>query len=451
MNRSIWRIALARKIWRGFCIAVVRAFYRRLEVQGLERLPPVGPVLLCANHVNALADALIIQTISPRLVHPLAKSGLFRNPLTRPVMALIQAVPVYRRQDAEDTGKNVDSFARVYDMLAQDAALLIFPEGQSHSDPHLHPFKTGAARMALGARETRGVTPALLPVGLNFTRKGKFRSSVFVEIGAPVSLEPFPGGTEETNVRGLTAALEQALAEVTINVEAWDELDLLRRIERFFAMRHGKYRKRTLAQRFRALKELIEAHRRLRRREPAQLETLREKLREFERICAHWRIRDYHLTVRYTPSVVTTFTLRTLVNVFVVLPLGFWGLLNSGLPFLLTALGGRWTARAEDQYDTAKMTLGLFLFLLFWGAQTTAVYWYLGLNTAVAYALSLPPGAAALVMLRYQRQTIWQNIRVFLLFLRKRDLRQYLEEKRREIETELARFVRLAKRRSRAR
>ncbi len=97
--------------WRLFCRGVVRVFYRRCEVDGLENVPREGPLLLCANHPSALVDAVIVQAVVPRMAHPLARAGLFRHPLLWPVLALIQAVPVYRRQDAGgDTSHNLDSF-----------------------------------------------------------------------------------------------------------------------------------------------------------------------------------------------------------------------------------------------------------------------------------------------------------------------------------------------------
>ncbi|MEE8435957.1 MAG: lysophospholipid acyltransferase family protein, partial [bacterium] len=199
-----------RGMYRAFCRLVTRVFYRRCEVFGLERLPRAGAVVLCGNHPNALVDAVILQSVSPRLLHPLARSGLFKNPLLRPLLAIMQAVPIYRRQDQTPAGgvatsgvatsgaatsgaatsgamgKNLDAFERCYDFLAAGEVLLIFPEGESHSDSLLRTFKTGAARIALGALARDGRPPLVLPVGLNFSEVGRFRSSVFVNFGEPV-------------------------------------------------------------------------------------------------------------------------------------------------------------------------------------------------------------------------------------------------------------------------
>ncbi|MDH3900491.1 MAG: 1-acyl-sn-glycerol-3-phosphate acyltransferase, partial [Gammaproteobacteria bacterium] len=85
--------------WKRFCRLVVRVFYRRFEVSGQASIPADTGLILCANHVNALVDAVVMQAASDRLVRPLARSGLFSNPVLRPLLRLIGAVPVYRRQD----------------------------------------------------------------------------------------------------------------------------------------------------------------------------------------------------------------------------------------------------------------------------------------------------------------------------------------------------------------
>lgn len=435
-----------QSLWRSFCQSVVKVFYRSCEVDGLELLPSSGPVLLCANHANALADAVIIQAIITRTVHPLARSGLFKNPFLRPILTLQQAVPIYRRSDANsDTARNVDSFARCYRMFEQGGLILIFPEGQSHSDPKLRTIKTGAARMTLATKETNGKAPLIIPMGLSFTHKGKFRSGVFVKFGHPIDTSKYHDSQNEDEVRQLTQDIQNALDEVTLNVDKWEDLDLLKRIERFFSMRHGKYRKRNLKQRFRALKELINAQQKLRLQAPTLVENLSRKMSQYERLCKRWGIRDYHTIVRYQPMLVTRFILRSLAIIFILLPLAAWGIVNSIIPFMLTRYLARLGSKGTDQYDTAKMVLGLLFYSLFWGGQIILIYQYLGAQSALLYSASLPPTAAAALTLRKERERIWENIRVFILFVRKKKLRRYMEARRKEIEKELAHFVRLVK------
>ncbi len=438
------------RIWRQFCILVMKVFYRHYEVAGLEHLQVDAPILLCANHANALADAVVLQAISTRLIHPMARSGLFKNPVLWPILKLIQAVPVYRRQDAgADTTKNHDSFARCYDLFDKKGVLLIFPEGQSHSDPSLRPLKTGAARVVLGASLDGRQVPLIVPVGLNFSDKGRFRSTVFIKFGAPVATEAFILGKEDNQVKGLTRAIYRGLDGVTLNVDSHEEMDFIKALERFFALRHGKYRQRSLELRFRALKKLAQAERRLTELYPEKMLEIKRRLQNFERMCRNWDIRDYHLTVKYRPTLVTRFVLRSLAIILLILPLGLWGILNSYAPFILTRWLATKVSKGVDQYDTAKMVIGLFLFVIFWTAQTVYVAGFFSEKVVLFYSLSLIPSASAAIMLRNERRRILENIRVFFLFIRKRKLRRYLEVRRHELEQELAHLVRLIKQSSR--
>lgn len=438
--------------WRLFCRAMVRVFYRRVEVGGVANLPAEGPLVVCANHASALADAVILQAASPRPLHPLARSGLFDNPLLRLALAAQGAVPIYRPQDAgPDPARNQASFERCFALLARGDALLVFPEGQSHSDPSLRPLKTGAARIALGAAG-RGQAPAILPVGLTFTEKGRFRSKVLVQFGAPLDAAPRAGEADEAAVRRLTAEIQGALAALTLNVDSSDDLELVRRLQRFFALRRGRHElRRSLAHRFRALQRLIEAHRRLRRAAPERVHALVRRLERFERLCRRYGVKDYELTVRYTPGVVARFAVRSALFLVVVLPLALWGMLNSAIPFQLTRHLSRRLSKGVDQYDSAKMLLGLGFFGFFWGTQTALVGWWRGVEPALLYLASIASTAMVALAVRHERQRIWENVRAFLLFFfrRRREMRAYLLARREEIELELARLARLAKQRER--
>lgn len=437
-------------------------FYRDFEVVGVENLPTDGPVLLCANHVNALVDALVVQAACPRPVHPLARSGLFRSPWLRPVLAAIQAVPVRRRRPEDavqgqgdgapggtDPGRNDATFERCFEFLGEGRVLLIFPEGQSHSDPTLRPLKTGAARLALGHLERRGSYPTIVPVGLTFTHKGRFRSRVLVQIGKPAEADPPKAGEEvRATVGRLTEAVTQGLYTVTLNVESWQDLALLEHIRAFAALRErrvGRKREKSLHHRFRALQTLVDTHRWLRLRMPEQVASLRAKLERFERLSDRYGVQDYHLSLRYRPLLVARFVLRSLTFLLIVAPIAAIGLLQSGPAYAAARVASRRSAKGRDQYDTASMVFGLFFFGLFWGAQLAFVFWRWGTVPALGYAAVLPLTAGIALWVGRERRRIAENVRVFFLFLRKQKIRDYLRQKRRELETELARLAKAAK------
>jgi 1-acyl-sn-glycerol-3-phosphate acyltransferase len=434
-------------IWKKFCHLVVKTFYSRFEVTGDEVIPDDKGIIFCVNHVNALIDAVVLQASSSKSIRPLARSGLFKNPILKPILNSIGAVPIYRRKtDNTDTSKNQDSFSKCYELLGQNQTLVIFPEGQSHSKSFVQEIKTGAARMALGALETNGVAPIVIPVGMTFTRKPRARSEVLVCYGKPIDLNVPPEMEEYDAVHLITDRVKAGIESVTLNTNSWKDMRLLTRLEKFFAFRHGKRRKSNQSQRFHALQRLIEAQRLLEEHEPDKVRSLISKLRMFERLCNVCGIKNYHLALQYRPLLLIIYTLRTLGVVLIGFPVALWGIINSYIPFKLTDFLSRTLSKDADQYDTARVLIGMATFGLFWGVQTHVIYRYFGINWALIYLVSLIASAAVALSLRGEYKRALGNLKVFILFMRKKDLRSYLESKRHELEVELAHMVRIAKR-----
>jgi glycerol-3-phosphate O-acyltransferase/dihydroxyacetone phosphate acyltransferase len=307
-------------------------------------------------------------------------------------------------------------------------------------------LKTGAARLALETIQVTGKEPAVIPVGLTFPEKGQFRSAALVQFGRPVDLNLPAGEGDEQSVIELTERIRGGIEALTLNAESWDEVNLITRVERFFAFRHGKYRRRNLQQRLRAQQRLIDAQRLLREYEPDRVRALIIQLKQFEKICSYCGVKDYQLEIEYRPTLIVLYLMRVVWMLLVVFPVVIWGVFNGYLPYQLTKRLSRRFARGTNQYDTTKMVLGLILFTAFWLVQSYLVYHFFGLMWMLGYILTLIVSSLVALMVRGEMRRIRENVRVFLLFLRRRELKSYLRQKRQELEKELARMVRIANR-----
>jgi 1-acyl-sn-glycerol-3-phosphate acyltransferase len=86
-------------------------FYRRVEVVGMEHIPASGPIILAANHQNALVDPMLLLAAVPRRLVPVAKAPLFAHPLIGPFLRLVKTIPVHRPQDeGSDPARNREMF-----------------------------------------------------------------------------------------------------------------------------------------------------------------------------------------------------------------------------------------------------------------------------------------------------------------------------------------------------
>ncbi len=230
-----------------FVRLLARAFFRRVDVEGLENVPETGGVIVVSWHPNGLIDPGLIVAVMPRPVIFGARHGLFRWPLLGWMMRAAGVVPIYRATD-KGTGTSEERRAanrHSLDVLAAKVAgggvSCLFPEGDSHDAPHLLSLKTGAARFYYQARQQQEPgqpAPQILPVGLHYDDKQRFRSSALVSIHPPLQLpDPLdltPAADEPEQVardrcRALTDEIDRVLREVVHATESWDMHHIMHR------------------------------------------------------------------------------------------------------------------------------------------------------------------------------------------------------------------------------
>jgi 1-acyl-sn-glycerol-3-phosphate acyltransferase len=196
-------------------------FYSSITVTGRDHLPAAGPVIIAASHHNALVDALVAVWVTPRRLTLTAKATLMDHRFLAWLLSLVGVVPLRRASDekrkpsatAVDTTRNAAAFERIQDVLETGGAVLIFPEGRSHSEPSLAPLKTGAARIAIEARDRHGLSSlAIVPLGLNFEDKGNPGTALLAEFGEPIRMDE----QGSIAVEALTDAVFTRLAAVSL-------------------------------------------------------------------------------------------------------------------------------------------------------------------------------------------------------------------------------------------
>lgn len=394
----------------------VRCFYR-LRVNAPHPIPS-GPVMFVGNHPNALVDPALVFVITPRHVTFLAKAPLFRMPVIGWLLKGMGGLPVYRKQDdPSQMGKNTGTLEAASAALTRGGAITLFPEGRSHSEPALGEMKTGAARIALSA----GVKVSIVPVGLTYAEKHRFRSEVRIEIGEPLVVEPPPtDGASPEVVRALTARIGEALRRVTLNLAAWGDLPILQTGEAFLALARGD--RAGDPERLRRFAKGLEI---LRAEQPDRVERVRQEVVALRRHLELLRVRPEDLPVRYHPLVVIRFGVRNLFALAVGLPLFICGVVCFGLPALFV----RWAASRAKEADlvaTVKLLGGIVFFPL-WSCGLAGLAWYLA---GPWWALAVLLGALPLALFsRYfyeHRSAALHDARIFFLLGNRKRLKARL-------------------------
>jgi 1-acyl-sn-glycerol-3-phosphate acyltransferase len=218
------------EILRGTAAIALRWYYADVAVQGRERVPRDGPVLILANHPNALIDPLLVGTTVDRRVLLTAKATLFEQPALGLLLRAVGVVPLRRAKDERRDGvvlpptpeRNAYAFQLVTRALRSRQVVLVFPEGISHDDATLAPLKSGAARMALQAHSEGVADIRLLPMGLVFEEKERPDSRVLVRIGEALDLDRWLVERAGSGAHELTELLEARLRAVTLNFATAD-------------------------------------------------------------------------------------------------------------------------------------------------------------------------------------------------------------------------------------
>lgn len=151
-----------------------------LQVDGADRLPKEGGVLIASTHTAAL-DPVILGCAFPRPLTFMAKEELFRFPPVAAFLRVLGAFPV--RRGAPDRR----ALRKALHLLHAGRCVVIFPEGTRNPTPILRPPELGVALLAAWSQAP--VLPVaiigserLMPKGCRFPRPTPLQ----VRVGVPL-------------------------------------------------------------------------------------------------------------------------------------------------------------------------------------------------------------------------------------------------------------------------
>ena len=171
------------------CIPLQRLTLRLFadwKVNGLENVPPMGALIIIANHQSNFDPPLLSASI-PRRVFFLAKSGIFMGHIVTWFLSSYGAFPVNRES------ADIRAYRWVISQLRAGKPVVLFPEG-TRSQDGMKRAKPGIAQIALQSQAS------ILPVGIVGTHRLGTWMRVFnptgkitVNIGQVFSVPPIEG------------------------------------------------------------------------------------------------------------------------------------------------------------------------------------------------------------------------------------------------------------------
>ncbi|MHB8619389.1 MAG: lysophospholipid acyltransferase family protein [Chloroflexota bacterium] len=148
------------------------------RIEGLERVPRQGPLIVVSNHVH-FCDPPLLGGVLPRYVRFMAKREAFKPPWGLLFSTLYGAFPVRRGQ------LDRQAIRRAEEIVHRGGALAMFPEGHRSHGRGLQPGLDGAALIAV-----RTGAP-VLPIGITGTEAvlaSRPRWAITIRVGQPFTL-----------------------------------------------------------------------------------------------------------------------------------------------------------------------------------------------------------------------------------------------------------------------
>jgi 1-acyl-sn-glycerol-3-phosphate acyltransferase len=425
MNTEKYRISMIRRVIVAVVGLALRIYFQRIEVTGVEHVPLNTPVIFVLNHPNALVDPVFLFSLAPRPVSFLAKAPLFHMPIIGYLVKALDSLPVYRRQDeGEDVSKNQETFVAARKLLARGGTIGICPEGVSHDAPGLKPIKTGAARISLAAVSTGEVSELkIVPAGLYYTSKTRFRSDALLYFGNPIAVAPVqlePDGTPPRDaVRQLSSQIEKALREVILDAKHEEELQTTARAERIFSSAsNADGEPESLKDELRLQQRFIKAYPILQSLHPERLRRLELRMLRFEAELNQAGVDTEELSPpRSTMRVAWAIIRRTILFLLMLGP----ALIGTVTHYPAYKLGGLLATRlsrdSDDIISTIKIISALLLFPLTWIILTVLGYVYFGWLVALLALVVIPFCGYAAILFYEELDKSIAGLRVLTFFL----------------------------------
>ncbi|KAG4304359.1 hypothetical protein PORY_002334 [Pneumocystis oryctolagi] len=225
-------------IFRYLSKVILWMFYKPIIVIQHDKIDFKKPIIVFCTHTNmeSMIDIAVLASIFPKPVHFWAKNSIFKvNPIASKILYNMGVIPVDR-----ETKNNSMLFKITFNALENVETLAIYPEGTSHTSPHLLNLKDGVSWVALQYKynmfnynTSLSQIPdklndlILLPVGITYLEKFKYRSNIIVTYGMPIDIGLYKDEFLEDpkdSVKKLTDLMKEKLWKITINATDWDVL-----------------------------------------------------------------------------------------------------------------------------------------------------------------------------------------------------------------------------------
>ncbi len=212
-------------VLKKYASLALHVYFKKVQVVGKENVPKNAPIILAANHQNAFLDAMLIASFLGRKPYFLTQAGVFKNKLSNRFLRILNMMPIYRFRDGMGNMKKNDQVLETCkNLLLDNQAILIFPEGNHDLRWTLRPLQKGITRMLFAAEHERGfeLGSKVVPVGIQYEKHTEFRSRVLLTVGNPIATGDYKEDyltDEKVATKNLLARLKSSIQPMIVDVQ----------------------------------------------------------------------------------------------------------------------------------------------------------------------------------------------------------------------------------------
>ena len=421
----------------------IRFYYKEVKILNSKSLSHDGPLIIIANHPNTLMDAMMIGFVSKRPIYFIAKATLFNSKFKLWLLQSLNMIPINRQGEKSIKGiSNQGSFDACYKILESGKTLVVFPEGTSFQERHLRELKSGTARIALEVeKRSRGkLNLRVIPLGLNYLKAEKFRSSVLVNVGPQIPVAEYLEDYEQHGGRAakkLTEKFRVNLEHVLVNSDSKEQEILVDELSELLSSKYIKSSEKGVEGDISFLKEIRNRVEEIHLTQPWKIIEIQLLIQNLQWRLSKLDIRADFLDRRFRSLMFFRQILFSIFFLIIGLPVFIYGFFHCIVQYKLTDFLVPKITKDIEYFAPISVLLGLIFYPIFFFSFlliATSIFDFTWLGKFL-YFLSMPlSGLFANSFYRYLRHISFKWKYIFLMINDKKAMIE-LQEKRNELRT----------------
>jgi len=371
-------------------------FYKKVYVLNAENIPTDKPVIITANHQNALMDALaLLYNIKKQLIF-MTRADIFKNKFFASILYFLKMLPIFRKRDGVDTiKKNESIFQRTVEVISSGSGLVILPEGNHEGVHRLRILKKGFARIAFQTEEANNFSMDIhiVPAGIEYSNYENWRNTLLINFGQPIPVRDYYKQFQKDPaiaINDIKDKLSERIKEVMLNIESekfYNLIEQLRKIYRDKMCSLLSLPDNSLPNALKADKTLNAAITSSENQQEEQLTEIEKKVHALMNM-----ITSNGLTIDIINTKPTVFIKLAIKFILLILslPLFLYGLINNFMPYYIALSGGN--KMKDPQFRSSiKFALAAILTPIIYILQSILFYQFAPqLSVTLIYFISIP-------------------------------------------------------------